>query len=185
MDDQSATPQPAEPEAPAQLSGLRSTAPPSVGFSLSQLGFATSRGFGQLVGTLGLEPRHFALLRAVNRAGGQSQQALADHLQIPPSTMVSLVDHMEAQGLLERRPHPADRRTRLLHLTQHGSEVLTEAIRLSAGMEERICAGLSDSERAQLLGLLRRVAANIGVAAAELPDHGTGHRPEPVPTQTT
>jgi DNA-binding MarR family transcriptional regulator len=154
---------------------------PSIGFTLSQLGFATSRGFGQLVGSLGLEPRHFALLRAVSEAEGQPQNAVAERLRIPASTMVSLIDHLEEQGLLERRPRPGDRRTRLLHLTERGAKVLGEAVRLGAQWEERICAGLSPAERRQLLALLQRVAANIGLAEAELPDHGTGTRPEPLP----
>jgi DNA-binding MarR family transcriptional regulator len=154
--------------------------PPSVGFTLSQLGFATSSRFGQIMGALGLEPRHYALLRAVRNAGGQSQQALADRLQIPPSTMVSLVDHLEKQGWLERRLDATDRRTRQLHLTEHGAQVLNEAIQLSAQWEQQICTGLSETERDQLLGLLRRVAANIGVRQDTLPDRGTGHRPQPL-----
>jgi DNA-binding MarR family transcriptional regulator len=152
--------------------------PPSVGFTLSQLGFATSGRFGQLMEGLGLEPRHFAVLRAVAEAGGQSQQAVAQRLHIPASTMVSLLDHMEREGLIERRPHPTDRRTRLPHLTGRGEEVLDRAVRLGAQWEETICSGLSPAERDLLLALLRRVAVNIGVATEELPDRGTGQRPE-------
>lgn len=130
--------------------------------------------------TLGLEPRHFALLREVRDVEGQSQQAVAGRLQIPASTMVSLIDHLEQQALLERRPHSTDRRTRLLHLTEHGTEVLGQAIRLGAEWEKAICVGLSAAEREQLLALLQRVADNIGVTEGELPDRGTGHRPEPL-----
>jgi DNA-binding MarR family transcriptional regulator len=158
-----------------------SAAGPSVGFTLSQLGFATSSRFGQIVGTLGLEPRHYALLRAVRGSDGQSQQAVAERLQIPPSTMVSLVDHLEQEGLLQRRPHSTDRRTRQLHLTERGGHVLDKAIQLGAEWEQQICAGLSSAERAELLGLLRRIAANIGVGQEILPDRGTGQRPQPVP----
>ena len=151
-----------------------------MGFTLSQLGFATSSRFGQIVGTLGLEPRHYALLRAVRSAGGQSQQAVAERLQIPPSTMVSLVDHLEKQGLLQRRPHSTDRRTRQLHLTERGGHILDEAIKLGAEWEQQICAGLSSAERDELLALLRRVAANIGLGQDTLPDRGTGQRPQPL-----
>jgi DNA-binding MarR family transcriptional regulator len=157
-----------------------SAAAPSVGFTLSQLGFATSSRFGQLVGTLGLEPRHFALLRAVRTSDGLSQQAVAERLQIPPSTMVSLVDHLEREGLLQRRPHSTDRRTRQLHLTGRGGQVLDRAIQLGAEWEEQICTGLSSADRDELLGLLRRVAANIGVGQEALPDRGTGQRPQPL-----
>lgn len=149
---------------------------PSVGFMLSQLGLATSSRFGQLAGTVGLEPRHYAVLRAVRAGDGQSQQTVADRLQIPPSTMVSLVDHLEQQGWLERRPDPADRRTRQLHLTRRGGQVLDRATRLGDQWEHQICAGLSDTERDQLLSLLRRVATNIGLGQDTLPDRGTGLR---------
>jgi DNA-binding MarR family transcriptional regulator len=127
---------------------------------------------------LGLEPRHFAVLRAVAEAGGQSQQAVAQRLQIPASTMVSLLDHMEREGLIERRPHPTDRRTRLPQLTGRGEQILDQAVRLGTQWEEQICSGLSPAERDSLLALLRRVASNIGVATEELPDRGTGQRPQ-------
>ena len=149
----------------------------SLGFALSQLGFATSGRFAQIVGALGLEPRHFALLRAVRAADGQSQQAVADRLQIPPSTMVSLVDHLEKKGWLERRPDPADRRTRHLHLTRSGRQVLDQAVRLGDEWEQQIRTGLSGAELDQLLGLLRHVATNIGLGQDTLPDRGTGQRP--------
>jgi len=163
-----------QPHASARPAG------PTVGFTLSQLGFATSRRFGQLMATIGLEPRHYALLRAVHEAAGQSQQAVAERLAIPASTMVSLVDHLEKQALLQRRLHPADRRTRLLYLTERGAQVLGAAFRLAAQWEDRICAGLSETEREELLALLRRVAVNIGVGQDELPDQGTGQRPAPL-----
>ena len=161
------------------------SAGPSVGFLLSQLGFATSGGFGHRVGALGLEPRHFAVLRALRAADSQSQQAVADRLQIPPSTMVSLVDHLEKAGLLERRMHAADRRTRHLSLTSSGEDVLDKAIRLGAEWEHQICAGLSGDERDQLLGLLRRVAANVGLRQDTLPDRGTGQKPQPLEPGST
>lgn len=145
---------------------------------LSQLGFATSGGFGRLMAGVGLEPRHFAVLRAIGEAGGQSQQAVAQRLHIPASTMVSLLDHLEREGLVERRPHPTDRRTRLLQLTVRGEQVLDQAVRVGARWEQEICSGLSPAERDTLLALLRRVATTIGVATEELPDRGTGQRPQ-------
>jgi DNA-binding MarR family transcriptional regulator len=150
-----------------------------VGFALSQLGFATSSGFGQRVGTLGLEPRHYGVLRALRAADGQSQQAVADRLQIPPSTMVSLVDHLEKEGLLERRMRAADRRTRQLSLTPSGIQVLEKAMRLGDQWEQQLCAGFSGAERDQLLGLLRRVATNLGIRQDALPDRGSGQRLRP------
>jgi DNA-binding MarR family transcriptional regulator len=149
----------------------------SVGFTLSQLGFETAGRFAQLVGGLGLEPRHFALLRAISETGGQSQQSLGERLAIPPSTMVAIVDHLESTGLVERHHHPSDRRTRSLHLTDAGTSLLAEAMASAMVLEATICAGLTPSERDQLLTLLRRVAANLDVPTHAVPDHGSGEHP--------
>jgi DNA-binding MarR family transcriptional regulator len=154
--------------------GLRA----SVGFTLSQLGFETSRRFAELVGKIGLEPRHFAVLRAAGEHAGQSQQAIAERLHIPPSTMVALVDHLESWKMLERRRDPTDRRTYIVHVTPAGMTLLKKALDLAMQQEKRVCAGLSDDERVTLLTLLGRVAANLDIDAESLPDAGSGRRPE-------
>ena len=84
----------------------------AVGFTLSSVGYAVARRFRETLMPLELEPREFALLRAVGAAEGQSQQAIGERLQIPPSRMVAFVDALEARSLLERRHNPLDRRTR-------------------------------------------------------------------------
>jgi DNA-binding MarR family transcriptional regulator len=136
----------------------------SVGFMLSSTGYAVSRRFHQVLAPLELEPREFALLRAVSVAEGQTQQALAERLQIPPSRMVAFVDALEARGLLERRHNPEDRRTRELHLTADGRALLAQAIDLAFALEGDLCAELSAAEREQLLELLRRVGGRLGLA---------------------
>jgi DNA-binding MarR family transcriptional regulator len=135
----------------------------SVGFALSTLGFAVSARFHERLAPLGIEPRDFALLRAVGAAEGQSQQAVGERLRIPPSRMVSFVDALEARGLLERRPHPTDRRVRALHLTSDGQALHTEAFTVALGFERELCAGLDDEQRRQLLERLATVGAALGV----------------------
>src|SRR6202043_957145 len=73
-----------EREDGAQPAGA--TAPPTaraVGFKVSSLGFAIADRFAQTLAPLGLEPREFALMRAVSAAEGQTQQAIAAGLQVP------------------------------------------------------------------------------------------------------
>ncbi len=149
----------------------------SVGFTLSQIGLETSRQFAEIVGALGLEPRHFAVLHAVHHDQGQAQQSIGDRLAIPASTMVAIVDHLETAGLLQRRPHLRDRRTRILELTPRGEALLVEALDAALVQEKRICRDFDALERRQLLELLDRVALNLGVPSSALPDRGSGLRP--------
>jgi len=136
----------------------------SVGFTVSTIGYAVSRRFREILAPLELEPREFALLRAVSASEGESQQAIGGRLEIPPSRMVAFVDALEARGLLERRLNPGDRRTRELHLTDAGRELLGRAFALAVDHERDLCADLSAKEREQLLDLLQRVGERLGLA---------------------
>jgi DNA-binding MarR family transcriptional regulator len=135
----------------------------SVGFTISTIGYAVSRRFHEALLPLELEPREFALLRAVGAAEGQSQQAIGERLQIPSSRMVAFIDALEARSLIERRHNPEDRRTHALHLTPAGHELLGRAFAVAVDYEQRLCADLSDGEREQLLDLLQRVGAHLGL----------------------
>jgi DNA-binding MarR family transcriptional regulator len=158
-----------ESNASSQASEKRSrptlASPPfqAVGFLVSSIGYAVGRRFHQVLAPLQLEPREFALLRAVGFAEGQSQQAIGERLQIPPSRMVAFVDALERRGLLERRQNPSDRRTRALHLTAAGRRVLERALVLASELERELCAQLSQAEREQLAQLLRRVGTQLGL----------------------
>jgi DNA-binding MarR family transcriptional regulator len=131
--------------------------PRSVGFLISQLGFFSSRRFAEALEPIGIGPREFLLLRFVAASAGQSQQALAERLGVPPSRMVALVDDLEERGLVERRPDPDDRRVRGLHLTQEGRGTLERAAQTAIEYETKLCSPLAESERDELIDLLQKV----------------------------
>ncbi len=165
--------------AAAAVLSLDATAPfQAVGFAVSSIGFAVAKHFRDTLAPLELEPREFALLRGVAAAEGQSQQAIAEQLHIPPSRMVAFVDALEQRLLLERRHNPDDRRTRELYLTDDGRQLLGHAFKLALAFERHLCAELSASERRQLLALLQRVGLQAGVAGGSHAAHahaGFGH----------
>jgi DNA-binding MarR family transcriptional regulator len=103
------------------------------------------------------------VLRAVGVQEGQTQQALGDRLQIPRSRMVSILDDLETRRLLERRPNPADRRVREIHLTDAGRDALEQAFHQAIAYEQEVTAPLEPAEREQLLDLLERIAAELGI----------------------
>ncbi len=155
----------------------------SVGFTVSSVGYAVGRRFHQTLAPLELEPREFALLRAVGAAEGQSQQAIGERLQIPASRMVAFVDALQARGLLERRHNPQDRRTRALHLTGKGRKLLARAFVLAAELESDLCAGLSRAERDRLLELLWRVGVRLGLSEGAHAAHAHAALAEEYPTR--
>lgn len=147
----------------------------SLSFLLSQLGFMASRRFHEALAPLGIEPRHFLLLRFVARDEGRSQQALGDTLRIPPSRMVALVDQLEERGLLERRPNPTDRRARALHVTPDGRRLMGQALQRAIQHESNVGTSLSAEERRQLVALLQKLAAEMHLLSGVHPGLTVDH----------
>jgi DNA-binding MarR family transcriptional regulator len=136
-----------------------SAAPPSVGFVVSRLGFEVANQLALALAPLGIEPRHFGLLRALAATDGQSQREIAATLGLHPNRMVALVDELEDRRLVRRQPHPSDRRAHTVVLTPAGRKLLDKALEAAIGIEKALCAGLDSAERHQLLHLLSRLRA--------------------------
>lgn len=81
---------------------------------------------------------------------------IAQKLKCEPSNITGIVDRLEARGLVERRPDPADRRVKLAAPTAEGEEV-ARGLRDSLDFAREPLAGLSREERLALRELLRRM----------------------------
>jgi DNA-binding MarR family transcriptional regulator len=106
--------------------------------------------------SLGLTPALFGLLNVLADRPGANQQEIGSAMGIDPSTMVSLIDQLEAAGLAKRRPHPKDRRAREVAITPKGRRLLQRARRRADQVQDEVLRGLSATERRQLLKLLRQ-----------------------------
>lgn len=69
-----------------------------------------------------------------------------------------MLDHIERAGLVERRPHPSDRRVSALYLTATGKKTLQAVGRVAKQHEAEICAALTPDEREMLEKFLARIA---------------------------
>ena len=81
---------------------------------------------------------------------------LAQQLKCEPSNVTGSVDRVEARGLVERRPDPADRRVKVAAATQEGRRV-ARSLRESLRFAREPLAGLSEGERVALRDTLRRM----------------------------
>jgi DNA-binding MarR family transcriptional regulator len=131
------------------------------GFLLHDTARLLRRDFERRSKGTGLTRAQWAVLAYVARNEGSNQAALADMLEIEPITLVRLLDKLEAAGLVERRPDPADRRVRRLHLTEATGPLLRQLQDLASETRESALAGLTDAERQQLTELLMKVRANL------------------------
>src|ERR1700694_5195443 len=129
------------------------------GYLLARLGDASRRRFHRALEPEGLHPRDFGVMTMVASHPGLSQQQLHEKTAIDPSSMVAVIDELEAKGLAERRPHPDDRRARAIFLSDRGRETLERVRALVAGLQRELFAALSPEERGTLHALLLKLAA--------------------------
>lgn len=150
--------------------------PGAVAFLLAQVGALAGRRFSERVRELSLTPAHAGLLRAVGAQPGRSQQAIASQLGLFPSRLVSLVDDLQRDGLLERRRDPASRRHHALHLTADGEQRLREVGRLAQAHGQDLLAALDVDDRAALGRILGLLAEQHGLTPGVHPGYRTmGH----------
>ncbi|MEV7424470.1 MULTISPECIES: MarR family winged helix-turn-helix transcriptional regulator [unclassified Streptomyces] len=81
---------------------------------------------------------------------------IARKLKCEPSNITGIVDRLEARGLVERRPDPADRRVKLAAATEKGLAT-AELLRDSLDFAREPLAGLTAAEREVLRDLLKRM----------------------------
>ncbi|MFD0539839.1 MarR family winged helix-turn-helix transcriptional regulator [Actinomadura luteofluorescens] len=111
---------------------------------------------------LGVDVRGFGMLLALEMYGPSSQRRLIDLTGIDKSTMVRIVDELEAGGLVRRERAPRDRRAHSISLTPDGTRALEGGRRAGAAVGERIFGRLDRDERDRLVELLRRIAEDEG-----------------------
>jgi DNA-binding MarR family transcriptional regulator len=132
-------------------------------FLLSQLGVYLAEDFVHRLDPFGVEPRTYALLKALIEDDGQSQRQLSAQLGIHRNVMVAVVDKLERQGLVKRMPHPGDRRAFAVTLTDKARDLLPKLDAQGRAQEDEITASLSDAERDAVRQQLQQMSAAAGL----------------------
>jgi MarR family transcriptional regulator, organic hydroperoxide resistance regulator len=101
---------------------------------------------------LGLTAPQATALRELT--GAMTMSELAERMSCEPSNATFVVDKLEKQGLLERRPHATDRRAKVLVLTPAGIALRERLIELL--VQDSPLAGLTPAEQGVLQTLLHR-----------------------------
>lgn len=110
---------------------------------------------------LNLTPPQYGVLTIVAHAGGCDQATVARALGFDRVTTLRIVRGLQARGLVAREPSMVDGRRLQLTLTEAGVATLAQARALASGVSERLMAPLSDDERTQFQGLLRKLCAGL------------------------
>src|SRR3954468_14659768 len=135
----------------------------SPGLLLALLGQEAMRRLRAAHTAHNLKPRQFQILGLLHDHGGLAQRELMQAMDVDPSILVTLLNPLEADGLVARERDPSDRRRHLVTLTRAGERQLASASRAQKETEDALFASLDADQREQLRALL--VVLRDGLAA--------------------
>lgn len=141
----------------------------SLGRAVKQAQHRQHRALDSRLAGVGTTLAQWDALRAISRSPGSSARALASATFQSEQAFGTLAGRLVVLGLIERRPGNGRRIEH--YLTPAGEQTLTAGHRIADEVLATCFAPLSDTERATLLSLLRRVTADGDADAG--PDPGT------------
>ena len=103
----------------------------------------------------GLTPVQYAAMAAVQRHPELDQRTLARTIGFDTSTIGSVIDRLEARGLMRRNASPTDRRVRLLTLTPDGDTLLAEVQPGMLRAQARMLDPLPPEQRETFMQMLK------------------------------
>ncbi len=101
------------------------------------------------------------LLGALHCGGPKIMSGLSDELGVTKRNVTALVDALEEEGLVVRRPHPTDRRATVIALTGRGSETMDRMYDEHRAAVAELFVGLSEEEQRELIRLLGQLRAAL------------------------
>lgn len=112
----------------------------------------------------GISRAQWTVLIRLDRCEGLKQSELAEMLDLQPISLTRLLDRLAANGLIERRPDPHDRRANRLYLTPAARPLIEELSHLGEDMMTTVLEGIDDASREQLLRELGVMKDNLRAA---------------------
>jgi DNA-binding MarR family transcriptional regulator len=139
---------------PTQTASILEEHRSSPGLLLALIGHEAMRRLRAAHTAHDLKPRQFQILGLLQDQDGLAQRELQQTMGVDPSILVTLLNPLEAAGLVTRERDPGDRRRHLVKITRSGEKRLVSAARAQRETENALFAALDDEQRQQLQALL-------------------------------
>ena len=127
---------------------------------LISLNYARSRGLlqdGFATSGTGLRSYHYRLLAALEESGPASQADLGRSTAVDRSDVVAALTELEQRKLIKRNVDPTNKRRNIVSVTPAGRRQLAALDTVIDAVQQQVMAPLSETERRQLLKLLRKL----------------------------
>ncbi|BCS53410.1 MarR family winged helix-turn-helix transcriptional regulator [Geobacter sp. SVR] len=126
----------------------------SLGFLLAKAYQRAWALFKEALDPYEITPPQFGLLAFLWQQDGLTQVELSEKSQVDRTTVGGLIDRLERTGMVERQPHPQDRRAHMIRLTPKGKTMEDQLTDAAQRVMEQFTAGLADTEINDLVRML-------------------------------
>ena len=140
-----------------------------IGYVLSDVARLIRTAFDRRVREMGLTRAQWLVLTRLYRRPGASQSELAEMLEMDRASTGRMIDRMEKNGWVERRPDRADRRINRLHLTDEARKVHTVMWAIAEETVDDALSPLSAPEREKYAELTAKVKGRLQALAGAAP----------------
>ena len=113
----------------------------------------------------GMTPSQFFVFNALWAADGVFMSELGERVCLDSSTLTGIIDRMERNGYVERRPNPDDRRSVLVFLTAMAQEQGVHILKFADELDAALREPYSVEEVGNFERVLKSIADRLGVAA--------------------
>ncbi|KAB8191496.1 MarR family transcriptional regulator [Nonomuraea phyllanthi] len=137
--------------------------PGTLAFRFGTLGAMVTDLFVAALAPLDLKPKHVGVMVMLDLHGPAAQLEIARTMGVAPSLVVSLADHLEKLGAIQRVRDAGDRRRQVLSLTGKGRELLADALAAANRLDADLAGPLNEKDRKELNRLLGVLAAEAGL----------------------
>ena len=120
--------------------------------------------------SLGLGFSDFAVLEALLHKGPTPVNTIGELVHLTSGSITAAIDRLERKSLVERCTVPADRRARVVHLTDAGRKLIECAFGHHAAALEAATSGLTAAERGEAVALLKKLG--LFAQAKGIPEYG-------------
>ena len=133
----------------------------SFGFLLHDVSRLLRIEYNRRVRHLGLTRSQWRVIAHLSRNEGSTQTFLADVLEIENATLARLLDRLEVDGWIERRPSPTDRRAKHLYLTEKPAAIIDAMFQISTQLQRDTLNGMPNAAREHLIDSLLGIKHNL------------------------
>jgi DNA-binding MarR family transcriptional regulator len=101
------------------------------------------------------------VVAALHASGPVLMRALAEAVGVNPRTITGLVDALEADGWVERRAHPSDRRATIVALTPAADTAFARLLEAYRWLARDLVGGIPEADQRRALGVIEHISARL------------------------